>query len=173
MSAYELILDGSTVRMWYLRLAVIGTLWSLTLALALFLTIKRRQKAALWLAALLGVALLGFLLSGARLSPYAHYRRRLEPSVALGEELFRRYEAYRAEKGHYPASVAEVYFDELEHFDWIAGMEESPPRCDGIGLDCRTVRVLTEEALAVQVYDRLIECTITNLSREWRCRDHR
>ena len=114
---YELILDGSTRTMWYLKAAAIGMGVLFVLGLALFLLFRKRAGSLVKLTAFVGIGAIGAALFLAPLSPYAHYRRRLEPSIKAGEELFRRYEDYQQANGHYPESVDTVYFDDLAAFD--------------------------------------------------------
>jgi len=169
---YELVLDGSTVGKWYV--AFWGTVIFFLLSLAgLWFAISKRKSRTLTLLSvfLFSISILAFFCT--TLSPYAYYRQRIEPSITLGEQVFWRYEEYKEGQGCYPASIGEVYFSELNHFDQVEGVREYSATCDGLGDGCRAIKVDTDSELVVYVYDGLIECQITNLLREWRCRDHR
>ena len=108
------------------------------------------------------------------LSPYSYYRKKIEPSIVIGEEVFRRFHNYKEEYGQYPSSISEVYFAELDHFDVIVGLRQDATKCDGFGVGCRGIEVTVGDGeLIVHIYDELIQCDITNLARSWKCWDHR
>lgn len=187
---YELILDRGTILIWrlmFLIIVVIPFLVSLGLLYVAVIKKKSRLLALVASPVLVGSMLAGFYTT---LSPYAFYRHKIEPSVTIGEEVFKRYENYKEEHGHYPPSVNEIYFAQLDDFDAVIGVRTDPIKCDGFGIGCRAMKVVTgrdvapavsasgegaldDEGLTVHIYDELIECSITNLRSNWKCRDHR
>lgn len=169
---YRLSLDGGTVSMWVAEFAVGVVL--LSIAWACFP--QARIQARRWRLLVGMVPLVGalFIFAHTRWSPDAHHRYQIAHSVELGEEVFRRYQAYQAVHGRYPGSLAEVYFPALDYFHTVEGVHEDPARCDGAGVGCRTLYVRVDvDGLMVRPSDELITCGITNLQRDWGCRDMR
>src|SRR5688500_10098537 len=98
---YELLLDRSTTIMWIIVFSLPVILCILSLA-GLFHGIASHKSR------IFNLGMLAILVVGAvsifytKLTPYSYYRNKIEPSVALGEEVFRRYEAFRLAQGSYP-----------------------------------------------------------------------
>jgi len=170
---YELVLDRSTLAFWLAQFSFVTFVFFLALTGLWLAIFKKRSKGLALLAGLLCVGSIAVISLHTTLSPFAYHRRRLEPAVVAGEELFRRYEGYRREQGRYPASIGVVYFPGLDRFDRVEGVRRGFPTCDPHGVGCRAIQVETSDQLAVEVHEELIQCNITNLSREWTCRDHR
>lgn len=179
---YELTLDNTSITHWFILYAASLLLLFLALGGAALLTSPtiRQRLAPLWLA--LAIVLIAGAGMGAvsalhqlTWSPTSYYRQRIAPSIAAGETLLRRYEAYRQAHGHYPANPGVVAFPELDHFHTIAGLRDDPTRCDGAGAGCRALRVeiTAQNQLTIHIYDGLIHCPISNLRGSWRCRDQR
>ena len=170
---YELILDRSTLASWLGQFSVVTMVFLLS-ARGLWLAISKKRSRRLTVpAGLLCLGSMAVIALHTTLSPFAYRRRRLEPALVVGEELFRRYEDYRREQGRYPAAIGVVYFPGLDRFDRVEGVREGLPTCDPCGVGCRAIGVKTDGKLVVEVYEELIQCNITDLSREWTCRDHR
>jgi hypothetical protein len=163
---YELILDRSMLAFWLAQFSAVAIVFLLSVG-GLWLAIFKKRSAGLAAAAgLLCVGSIAAVVLHTTLSPYTYHRRRLEPAIVAGEELFRRYEGYRREHGRYLASIGVVYFPGLDHFDHVGGVREGMPMCDPHGVGCRGIRVGTSGQLVVEVHEELIQCNITNLSRE-------
>jgi hypothetical protein len=170
---YELVLDRSTLAFWLVQFSVVTLVFFLSLGGLWHAIFKKRSKGLALLAGLLCVGSIAVIALHTTLSPFAYHRRRLEPAIAEGEELFRRYEDYRREHGRYPASIGAVYFPGLDRFHRVEGVRRGFPTCDAAGEGCRAIQVETSGKLAVVVFEELIRCDITNLSRDWTCRDWR
>jgi hypothetical protein len=170
---YELVLDRSTLAFWLAQFSVVTFVFFLALAGLWLAIFKKRSKGLALLAGLLCIGSIAVIALHTTLSPFAYHRRRLEPAIVVGEELFRRYEDYRREHGRYPSSIGVVYFPGLDRFDRVEGVRSGFPTCDPTGVGCRGIQGRTNGKLAVAVFEELIQCNITNLSREWTCRDHR
>jgi len=169
---YELVLDRSTLAFWLLQFSGVTFVFFLSLAGLWLAIFKRRSKGLAVLAGLLCAGSIAVISLHTTLSPFSYHRRRLEPAIVVGEELFQRYEDWR-EHGSYPASIDVVYFPGLDRFDRVEGVREGLRTCDPFGVGCRAIGVKTEGQLTVEVHEELIQCNIANLSREWTCRDHR
>lgn len=170
---YELILDRSTLAVWLAQFSVV-TIAFLLSARGLWLAIfKKRSRRLAVPAGFLCLGSIAAIALHTTLSPFAYHRRRLEPAIVVGEELFKRYDTHRSEHGRYPASIDVAYFPALDRFDRVEGVREGFPTRDPFGVGCRAISVKTDGQLMVEVHEQLIQCDITNLSREWACRDHR
>ncbi|MEA3377062.1 MAG: hypothetical protein U9R72_12790 [Chloroflexota bacterium] len=171
--AYELILDRSTLAVWLAQFSAVASVFLLSVG-GLWLPLFERKSRGLAVAAgLLCVGSIAAIAFHTTLSPFAYHRRRLEPAIMVGEELFRRYADYRSQHGGYPASIDVVYSPALDRLDRVDGVRQGFPACDPYGVGCRPIGVKTAGQLVVEVHEELIQCDITNLSREWTCRDHR
>lgn len=170
---YQLALDRSTIMMWNTICLVAVTVFVGSLG---FLYFAIANKKSWFLSCLSGLILVSSLVAifHTTLSPYSYYRKKIEPSILTGEEVFRRYQDYEKEDGEYPDSIGEIYLAELDYFDLIVGVREDPTKCDGFGVGCRGIEVTWEDGeLVVHIHDELIQCDIDNLTRSWRCWDHR
>jgi hypothetical protein len=170
---YQLTLDRGTIVLWNVVFRLAVTIFVVSLGL-LCLAIAKKKS---WLlSSVAGLILVSSALAifHITLSPYSYYRRKIEPSIAIGEEVFKRYQDYRKEHGQYPNSIREIYFAELDYFDLIVGLRQDPTRCDGFGVGCRGLNVTLEDGEpVVHVHDELVQCDIDNLTRNWECWDHR
>ena len=96
---YELILDRSTILIWRLMFLIVVVPSLVSLGLLYVAVIRKKSR----LLALVASPVLGSMLSGFYTTlSYAYYRHKIEPSVTIGEEVFKRYENYKEEHGHYP-----------------------------------------------------------------------
>ncbi len=170
---YEIVLDRSTLAFWLVQFSVVTFVFFLSLAGLWLAIFKKRSRSLAFLAGLLCAGSVAVIALHTTLSPFAYHRRRLEPAIVAGEELFRRYEGYRSEHDRYPTSIGVVYFPGLDRFDRVEGVREGLPTCDPCGVGCRAIGVRANGELVVEVYEELIQCDIANLSRDWACRDHR
>jgi len=173
MLMFELILDGSTRASWFAQFSIAATVLIVSLAGLLLSILQRRSRGLAVLAGVLCASSIAIIAFHTTLSPSAYHRRRLEPAIVVGEALYRRYEDYRREHGRYPASIGAVCFSGLDRFDRVEGVREGLPTCDPFGVGCRAIGVRIDGGPVVEVYEELIQCDITNLSREWTCRDDR
>jgi hypothetical protein len=174
---YDLSLDRSTVIEWSVMFVGAATLCLLSLG-GLASAIWQRRSRVLTLAMLVAFVLTAAALSYTRFTPQWFYHGEIEPSVALGEAVYRRYEDYRTQHGHYPQQLAEITFPELAHFNEVPQLGRSSAACDGAGGECRYLGVELPGAagvdrLQVVVADGLFRCEITNMQRQWACRDMR
>ncbi|MEM8535446.1 MAG: hypothetical protein AAGF95_31740 [Chloroflexota bacterium] len=149
---------------------------------------KRSKLLIVATAILLSVTVAGLIYT----TPWVgwYYRRELEPSIALGEEVFRRYEAYWEEHQQYPTTPADIDLPELAYFDSIHGWRDDSTDCTDVRRRCKELRIVSKEGrsasegtvlsepartvqgkLVVVVFDGMFRCPITNLERNWRCRD--
>ena len=169
----ELTLDNSSVFFWRLMFLFVLALLSVSLVALGFVALRRHHKRLAFVAAaLLVLAVAGLVYT--TLSPFSYYRRKIEPSLAVGDELFRRYSDYRTEHGRYPLNIDEVAFQELDTFDVVANVRSDLTRCTGSREGCRVIDArLSPDGLVVTVSDGMIRCNITNLERSWTCRDQR
>lgn len=174
---YDLTLDRSTVLLWSVLFGGAVAL-SLLSAAGLFVVIQQRRPWPVTLALLAAVlgslAALGF----SRFTPEWFYRHQLAPSVALGEALLVRYQAYRGEHGRYPAHLADVAFPELVHFNAVPQLGRQAPACNGGGPGCRWLMVelpdpATGNELRVIVTQDLFRCELTSVPGRSFCRDMR
>lgn len=168
---YELVLDGSTIMIWSKAFLIVVVIFSTSLVGLWFTSIKKKIRLLAFPAGLLFISSVVALFH-ITLSPFSYHRKLIEPSIVLGEKVFRCYSDYKKEHGQYPPSISEVYFTELDYFDVIAGVRQSP-KCDGFGGGCKGLTVRIDKELVVEVHHELIQCDITNLVRHWKCRDHR
>jgi len=108
---YELSLDNSTIFLWRLMFLFFLALLGVSLV-ALWVAVGRRKGKLLGFVAatILVCAVAG--LYHTTLSPFSYYRKKIEPSITIGEDLFRRYSNFEAEHGRYPLTIDEVYFQE-------------------------------------------------------------
>jgi hypothetical protein len=169
---YHLSLDQSTIIMW---LALFVPLVVLFLGGLSGLIAVLLQPSRWWLRAGMGLLVLLSLvgLAYTTVSPFWYHRIRLEPEIAAGEEVFWRYEQYRTEHGRYPSSPALIDLPTLDAFDSVDGLRDDPGGCDGGRQGCSHLRVEIDGGLRVLVFDGLFLCQITNLERDWQCRDMR
>lgn len=170
---YELVLDRSTLAFWLVQFSVVTFVFFLALAGLWLAIFKQRSKGLALLAGLLCIGSIAVIALHTTLSPFAYHRRRLEPGIVVGEELFRQYEEYQDAYGRYPGSIGVVHLPGLDRFDRVEGVREGLPKCDPFGVGCRAIGVKTDSQLVVEVHEELIQCDVTNLSRDWTCRDHR
>ncbi|TKJ31752.1 MAG: hypothetical protein CEE40_00010 [Chloroflexi bacterium B3_Chlor] len=170
---YQLTLDRGTIVLWNVVFLLAVTIFVVSLGLLCVAIAKKKS----WLpSSVAGLILVSSLVAifHTTLSPYSYYRKKIESSIAIGEEVFKRYQDYKKEHGQYPDSIGEIYFAELDYFDVIVGLRQDPTRCDGFGVGCRGLRVTLEDGEpVVHVYDELVQCDIDNLTRNWECWDHR
>ena len=165
---YELTLAAETRGFWQL-----GFFFTLTVLAILLIGLRWALSARRrgWMGAFGLVAVLVCLVVvWLTFSPYTFVRQRIEPSIQAGEEVYRRYVEYNERHGRYPNSVEEVYFPELDQFHIIRGVREHSEECNSPGVICEAL-IISTTPLNVQVNVDLISCNITNLDRNWRCRD--
>jgi hypothetical protein len=189
---YDLTLDGSTMFWWFAMFVPIVAMLLIAIS---FLFIVAQIKRAAWWQWVAPIVLALMALGGlyhTTISPFWYYRRELEPSIVRAEEVFRRYELYREQHGTYPATPDAIEFPQLDYFDSVAGWRDAQARCNPGREGCTGLRIQTQEAilpdgsvmfsepaqpgpgdLVVIVFDGLFRCEITNLERDWRCRDMR
>lgn len=188
---YDLSLDQSTIFLW---LAMVVPLALLGIAALSGLIATLLYPCRWWLRGSMALLVLGALLgvSHTTVSPHWYHRIRLEPNIARGEEVFRRYAQYRAEYGRYPSSPAQIDLLEWDAFDHIIGWRVTTTGCSAGQRNCTGLLIETREgiaadgtvqysapahpgdgALRVVVFDGLFRCEITNLQRDWHCRDMR
>lgn len=170
---YELTLDNSSVFFWRLTLLCVLARLGISLVALGFVALRRRHRRLVFVAtALLVLAVAGLVVT--TLSPFSYYRRKIEPSIVVGEELYRRYSDYQTEHSRYPLTIGDVYFQGLDAFDVVANVRSDLTKCDGSREGCRVIDAgLSPDGLVVTVSDGMIRCGITNLERRWTCRDLR